>query len=317
MARIVLGLRGYAGADIEEDVFRDLGTVVTTTAADPAAFMEDVEDATVLLNPPYPTPAELIEAFDSLEVIAIYGIGTDHVDLDAATEHGVQVINVPDAYVEDVSSHALALMLAASRRLLQYDRQVKNGGWDWSGVGEIHRVQSETLGLVGFGHIPRRFTEKIGAFDPEILTYDPYVDAETARGYGVESVGFEDLLDRSTVVSLHAPLTPETRDILDRDAFQRLDSDALIVNTARGALIDEDALLAALENDEIRGAALDVLREEPPTESHPLVDRDDIILTPHAGWYTVEAKREARETAARDARRVLEGEKPINPVNEV
>lgn len=317
MVRIVLGLRGYAGAEIEEEVFGDLGTVVTTTAADPVAFIEDVEDATVLLNPPYPTPAELIEAFDSLEVIAIYGIGTDHVDLEAATEHGIQVINVPDAYVEDVSSHALALILASTRRLLQYDRQVKNGEWDWSGVGEIHRLRSETLGLIGFGDIPRRLTEKIGPFDPGILTYDPYVDPDTAREYGVESVGFEDLLDRSTVVSLHAPLTPETRDILDRDAFQRLDSASLVVNTARGALIDEDALLAALENEEIRGAALDVLREEPPDESHPLLDREDVILTPHAGWYTVEAKRDAREKAARDARRVLNGEKPINPVNEV
>ncbi|MHB9288861.1 C-terminal binding protein [Halobacteriales archaeon Cl-PHB] len=315
-ATILLGNHIYDDTAVERAVVDgdyDLVTASATTTDDLVAV--DAEDVVALVNPPYPTTAAAFEAFPDLRVLAVTGIGVDHVDLDAASAHGVQVVNVPDYCVEEVSTHAVSLLLAVARQLGAYDRDVRDGGWDWRVGQPIHRLAGRTLGLVGFGDIPRRVAEKLSGFDLEVLAYDPYVDDAVLAEYGVERADFETLLHRADLVSVHAPLTDETEGLFDAAAFARMQETAVLVNAARGPIVEERALAAAVAEGEIAGAGVDVFAEEPPGDT-PLADLDRVILTPHAAWYSEEAAREVREQATADVVRVLEGDEPENPVND-
>ncbi|MCH7659967.1 MAG: C-terminal binding protein [Euryarchaeota archaeon] len=259
-----------------------------------------------------PITRQVFETVD-LAVVGRYGVGVDGVDLDAASDHDVPVVNVPDYCEDEVAEHALALLLSCIRETARFDRQVKNGEWDWTEGQPIHRLQGATVGFVGFGRIPQRLAAKAAGFRFELLGYDPYRSADELAEDGVEKVGFEELLDRSRIVSVHAPLTDETRGLLDSDAFERMRNDGVLVNTARGALVDCEALASAITEGEIAGAGLDVLPEEPPEES-ALFDLDSVVLTPHVAWYSEESIVELRETVTRDVLGVLAGEEPRDPV---
>ncbi|MCT9098475.1 C-terminal binding protein [Haloarchaeobius sp. HME9146] len=274
----------------------------------------EVDADAVVANVDTPVPANVIEALD-LTVIARSAVGVDGIDLDAAAAADVQVVNCPEYCTDEVAIHALSLALACVRSIPAYDRSVRAGEWDWGGTRELHRLRGQTIGLLAFGPIARRFTELVSGFDCRLVAHDPYVESGTMADYGVEAVDFETLLDDSDLLSVHAPLTDETRGMLDTDAFDRLGPGAVLVNTGRGAVIDEDALVAALESGQVAAAGLDVLTEEPPADS-PLVGREDTVVTPHAGWYSEEARRDVNETIAADVKRALDGEEPENVVQQ-
>ncbi len=261
-------------------------------------------------------PRSVLESADGLEAVGRYGIGVDTVDVPAATETGTVVVNVPSYSVDEVSTHALALLFACARSITAYDREIKDGGWDWQIGAPIARLSESTLGLVGFGKIPRRVAEKADGFGFDVLAQDPYVDAEEMSEWGVEKVTLEELLERSDFVSVHTPLTEETRGMLGETAFERMKESAILVNTARGPIVDVKALYAALETGELAGAGLDVLPEEPP-DNQPIVDREDVIVSPHAAWYSEASIVELRETLFSDLVGILNGEEPKNPVNPV
>jgi D-3-phosphoglycerate dehydrogenase len=259
-------------------------------------------------------PPELISQLTRCKVIGRFGIGVDNIDLPAAKQKGITVTYVPDYCVMEVSDHAMALLLALARKIPLSNKLVQSGRWEMPAVVPINRLHGRTLGLIGFGNIPRTLVPKAQAFGLKVIAHDPYMPQDAARTINVESVSFDDLLARSDFISVHAPATPQTRGLLGRDAFAKVKKGVLIINTARGPLVDEAALAAALDSGQVGGAALDVLASEPPPKDLALLNRDNVIITPHTAFYSVEALNELQTKCARDVASVLSGEAPVYPV---
>ncbi len=250
----------------------------------------------------------------ALQVIATPSIGFDHLDVTAATQRGVWVCNVPDYCIDEMADHALALLLALVRGVVELDRSVRQGEWRHDAAGPLGRIGDVRLGVVGFGRIGRAVTARARALEMDVAVNDPLVDGETIVAAGARPSSLDGLLRSSTVVSLHAPLTPNTRGLIGERELALLPPGAYLVNAARGGLVDTAALLRALESGRLAGAALDVLEVEPPVPSAPEGPR--LIVTPHAGWYSERAEESAVQAAIDSVRDVLEGRRPRNAVNE-
>lgn len=249
-----------------------------------------------------------------VRVIGRTGVGVDNIDLAAADGYGVPVVNVPDYCIDEVATHAMALALSTWRRLRPYDQHVRTGGWSREAGVPVQRLAGETVGLVAFGRIGRRVADLFAGFDLELVAYDPYLEDATVRHHGVRPVEIETLLQESAIISVHAPLTEETRGLLGRTAFRLMREDAVLVNTARGSIVDHDALGEALRAGRLAGAGLDVLPDEPPA-SLP-VDHPNLIVTPHVAWYSEGALEDCAQSIAEDVGRVLRGEAPANAVDD-
>lgn len=269
-------------------------------AADAVGLVVDVSS---------PVPASVFERCSSLEVVARAGVGVENIAVKTAAEHGVTVANVPDYCMEEVSTHAVSMLLASLRRLKPYDRSVANGEWDWTVGVPVPRLADETIGFLSFGGLAKRTAEKLSGFDCTLVAADPYVDSEEMEAYGVQKVSTEELPAVADHLSIHAPLTPVTRGMVDRDTFEQMSDTGVVVNVGRGGIIDETALVEALEAGEIAGAAIDVLETEPP-ETPTLAERDDVIVTPHAAFYSEASLTELNEHVGRDIAAVLAGERP-------
>jgi len=248
-------------------------------------------------------------------VISRFGIGVDNIDLDAAAKAGIVVTYVPDYCVDEVSDHAMALLLALARKVTYANQLVQGGRWEMKAVVPLYRLRGRVLGLVGLGKIPRALVPKAQAFGMKVIAADPYVPAEAAAELDVKLVDFERLLQQADYVSIHAPLTPETHHLFNANAFKLMKSEALLVNTARGPLVDVEALATALDQGQLAGAALDVMPVEPPPVDSPLLGRDNVIITPHTGFYSEQALLDLQTKAATDLARVLSGKSPRYPVN--
>jgi D-3-phosphoglycerate dehydrogenase len=259
-------------------------------------------------------PGELLRQLTRCKVIGRFGLGVDNIDIKTAAELGITVTYVPDYCMAEVSDHAMALLLALARKVPFSNALVQGGRWEMPAVAPLRRLAGQVLGLIGFGHIPRALVPKAKAFGLAVIAHDPYVSPDVLAALGVAGVSFDDLLARSDFISVHAPLTPHTRGLVDAAAFAKMKKGALIVNTARGPLIDEQALVAALDSGHLGGAALDVVATEPLAKDSPLLHRDNVVLTPHTAFYSVEALNELQTKCASDVARVLSGEKPIYPV---
>ena len=259
--------------------------------------------------------ADVIAGLEKCKVIGRFGLGVDNIDVEAATNAGIAVVYVPDYCVDEVSDHAMALLLDLARKVSFSNRLVQSGHWEMSAVAPLSRLRGRTMGLAGLGRIPRALTPKAQAFGLKVIAYDPYVDKADAAALGVEVVDFKTLLSTSDYISIHVPMMPETKHLFNADAFRQMKPEALIVNTARGPLVDTDALAKALDADHLAGAALDVMPVEPPPADSPLLGRDNVILTPHTAFYSVEALDELQAKAARGVVDVLTGEKPAYPIN--
>lgn len=257
----------------------------------------------------------VLDAAENLKAVGRYGIGFDTVDIQAATSNDVIVVNVPSYSVDEVSTHAFALLLSCARSTVVFDRDIKGGGWDWQVGAPIPRLSESTLGLIGFGEISRRVAEKAVGFGFEILAYDPYVAEEDMTGYDVAKVELMDLLQRADYISVHTPLNEETYHLLGADEFRMMKDTAVIINTARGAVVNVDELNEALDAGEVARAGLDVLPTEPPATEDMIIAREDVVVTPHAAWYSEASIIELRTTLFTDLIRILDGEAPINPVN--
>ncbi|MDR5673825.1 C-terminal binding protein [Halalkaliarchaeum sp. AArc-GB] len=315
MAKILVTDYNFPDLSIEQDLANRAGVELEgAQARSPEEIIEAAEGADGLLVQYGEVTEEVFEARPEIQVVGRYGIGVDSVDLDAATEHGVSVVNVPSYCLDEVSTHAMALILGCVRKVALFDREITGGTWDWNQGKPIHRLTEQTLGLAGFGEIPQTLARKAEAFGLDVIAYDPYLSAEEIAEHGARKVDFDELLAGSDVLSVHVPLTDETQELFDAAAFEQMRDHAFIVNTARGAVIDTGALAEALETGELAGAGLDVLPEEPP-ENSPLIDRDDVILTPHVAWYSEDSLAELRRTVTEDVIGVLNGDGPMNLVN--
>jgi len=271
-------------------------------------------DADAILVTYAKLPGELLRQLTRCKAIGRFGLGVDNIDVKVAAELGIVVTYVPDYCMQEVSDHVMALLLALARKVPLSNKLVQSGRWEMPAVVPLRRLAGQVLGLVGFGNIPRALAPKAAAFGLEIIAHDPYVAREVFAACGVEAVSFESLLARADFISMHAPLTPATRGLLGAAAFAQMKRGTMIVNTARGPLIDEAALLAALDSGALGGAALDVVVSEPLPKDSPLLGRDNLILTPHTAFYSVEALEELQTKCAADVARVLSGEPPIYPV---
>lgn len=278
---------------------------------------ESVAEATVEADAVLVTYARItgdaIRRMRRCRIIARYGIGVDNVDVEAATYKGVIVTNVPDYCIEEVSDHAVALLLALARKLVLSNVRVHSGKWEMSSVVPIRRLGGSVLGLIGFGRIAQRVASKVQAFGISVVAYDPYVPPEILGRAGVQGLSFAEVLKAADYISIHVPFAATTHHIFDSAAFRRMKDGAYIINTARGGIIDEAALVAALDAREIAGAALDVLEVEPPSDSK-LLGREDVILTPHTSFYSEESLLELQTKAAEEVARALAGKPPRNPV---
>lgn len=252
-----------------------------------------------------------LEAADVLKVIARYGVGVDRIDLEAARARGIVVTNTPSANAVSVAELTIGLMIALARSIPMADAATKAGQWPrFTGVA----LEGKTVGLIGFGSIGRQTARRLRGFDCRILIHDPALDPEAARSHQVEWATLEDVVAQADFLSLHLPLTPSTRCMVNADFLARMKSGAFLINTARGELIDDEALVAALNSGRLRGAALDVFSSEPPDPHHPLLKLPNVIVTPHAGAHTDAAMNTMGWGALRDCLAVLRGEAPHHRV---
>ena len=261
--------------------------------------------------------AARLDRLPNCRVVTRLGVGFETVDLEAATARGVRVTYCPDYGIHEVSTHTITLMLAMARNLDALLQASRAGKWTRADMGAIERLQDQILGVLGYGRIGRETAAKARGLGMRVLAHDPGIPDERIAEGGIEPAGFDDLIRQSDYVSLHVPLTPETRHLIDAEALARMKPSARIINTARGSVIDEDALCAALREGRIAGAALDVLHAEPPPRDHPLLHEPNVIVTPHAAWYSRGARTDLFTRCARDVVRVLAGEEPVYPLNVV
>jgi D-3-phosphoglycerate dehydrogenase len=258
---------------------------------------------------------EVLMQLTRCRAIGRFGLGVDNIDLVTAKEKGIAVNYVPDYCIREVSDHAMALLLALIRKIPLSNKLVQSGRWEMPAIVPIRRIEGTVLGLIGFGHIPRLVAPKAQAFGMKVMAYDPFAKPEVFKAADVESVDFDTLLQTSDYVSVHAPLLPVTRDMMNAAAFAKMKKGAYIVNTARGPLIDESALVAALDSGHVGGAGLDVVAVEPLAKDSPLLGRDNVIISPHTAFYSIEALNELQTKCAADVARVLSGEKAVYPIS--
>ena len=258
---------------------------------------------------------EVLTQFTRCKAIGRFGLGVDNIDLPTAKEKGIAVNYVPDYCIREVSDHAMALLLSLIRKIPLSNRLVQGGRWEMPAVVPIRRIEGTVLGLIGFGHIPRLVAPKAQAFGIKVIAHDPFAKPDVFKAANVESVDLDTLFKTSDYVSVHAPLLPATRGMMNAAAFGKMKKGAYLVNTARGPLIDEPALVAALDSGQIGGVGLDVVAAEPLAKDSPLLGRDNVIISPHTAFYSIEALNELQTKCATDVARVLSGEKAVYPIS--
>ncbi len=307
----------WPSLDIEREVLREVeAEVVTPSPGSGDSLLSLARDADAIMTCFAPVTRELLNEASKCLVVARYGIGVDNIDVDACTELGILVTNVPDYCVDEVSDHVMAMLLAWNRRLAHFDAQVKKGQWDKTDLTvPVMRLRGRKLGIVGFGKIGKAVCQKAKAFGLEVLAFDPYVSSETATALGARLVDLPRLLQESDFVTLHTPLTPETRHIIGEKQLMRMKPSAFLINAARGPLVDDKALYRALTQGWIAGAGLDVLEEAPPPPDYPLLQLDNVIITPHVAFFSQQSLQELERRSAAEVARVLRGEMPENVVN--
>ena len=258
----------------------------------------------------------VVRAAEKCVAIGRYGVGVDNIDVETATELGIVVTYVPDYCVDEVSDHVLALLLAWNRRVVLFDRATKTRGWGSEGLGmRIMRLGGKRLGVVGFGRIGKAACRKALAFGMEVLATDPYLTPDVATEHGARMVDLPELLHESDFLTVHSPLTPETRNMIGKAELEQMKPEAFLINAARGGLIDEDALYDALTSGRIAGAGLDVVEDAAPSLDHRLLQLENVIVTPHTAFFSQEAVLELEERAAGEVAAVFQGRMPDNVVN--
>lgn len=306
----------YATLEPEKRELDKIGAVmIPKQCKTEADVIRECKEANGLIDQYAPITRKVMEALPDLKVVGRYGVGVNTIDVKAATELGIQVLNVPDYCMDEVSNQAISLMLACHRKLNILNSQVHHQGWDYKIAKPIHRLQGQTLGLLGFGRIPKMVAQKAKAFGLNIIAYDPYVKPEVGLQYDVTILPLKDVLQKADIISVHVPLTKETENLLNEQTLSWMKPEAIIINTSRGPLIDEDALYHALADKKIGYAGLDVTVREPIEKDNPLLTLDNVIITPHVAWYSEEAELELKTKVAQGVADVLNGKKAKYLVN--
>jgi D-3-phosphoglycerate dehydrogenase len=315
--KVVITDSDYPPATIEEEELQAVNAqVVRGQCKTPEEVLDLACDADAIIVEYAPISEEVIAGLERCRVISRYGIGVDNIAVEAAADASIVVTNVPDYCLDEVADHTMALLLALNRKIVQLANSTKQGKWDvWTEAAPVYGLRDSSLGLVGFGQTARGVAIRARSFGMQIVAYDPWVDEETFRVYNASSASLEELLSLSDFVSLHVPLTDETFRLIGERELKLMKPSANLVNTARGNVVDENALFRALGDEWIAGAAIDVLAEEPPSFDYELLSLDNIIVTPHAAFYSENSIQRLRRHATREVVRVLQGLEPTTPVD--
>jgi D-3-phosphoglycerate dehydrogenase len=272
-------------------------------------------DADALIVVYSPITRSVMSALEGVQVVVRTGVGYDVIDVPAATELGVIIVNVPDLWIREVANHALALLLAWNRKLIVLDSGVRAGVWNSTMPGGAGALHGETVGIVGLGNIGSAFARRVAALEMKVIAHDPYVEPARFAALGVERVSLEELAERADYVSVHTLLNAETRHLIGEAFFRRMKPTALLINTSRGPVVDERALVRALEDKRLAGAALDVWEQEPPAPDNPLLRMPNVIATPHAAYFSSAAVAQVPRRCGEEVARVFTGQRPLNVVN--
>ncbi len=307
----------------EEEVFGKIGADVIKyeRCATEEAVIAACHDADGIINVFEPFTRRVIENLDKCKIISKVGIGLDGTDIDAATEHGIVLTNVPDYCVEEVSDHAMALLLACSRKLFKMNEIVIKGGLSWwarkarDPLVPMLALREQTLGLVGFGKIARNLVPKAKSFGLKTVVYDPYLPPGAIERNGAEPFSFDRLLQESDFISIHVPGTEDTYHMFGSAQFRKMKPTAYLINTARGSIVDEQALHTAVSQGWIAGAGLDVMEKEPPALNNPLLELNNVIITPHDASYSETSYWQLRREPVDEVARVLQRKWPVHFVN--
>lgn len=315
--KVVILDHRYEHYDYEKEVLSEIG-------AEPViGYPETDEEAKTLLCDAdavicnlFNMDADVINLLDRCKVISRYGVGYDNIDVEAAAARGIAVCNVPDYSMEDASEHALALLFNCTRKVAYRDRKIREGRWNLHNDQPCFRMAGRTLGIIGFGHIGSTLVRKISGFGfSEILINSPNTDPALIGVAGGRKTDFDEVLRRSDYISIHCPLKEDTLDMFDDIAFARMKDGAILINTARGQIVDEAALCRALESGKLAAAGIDVYSEEPLRPDSPLRKLENVTLTDHAAWYSEESIVELKTKAARNVADFLTGKQSPNRVN--
>ena len=316
--KVVIAYAGPDAVPIETHVLEAAGAEIAAIGElESPETWAAAQDADALMVTLQRVPADLIERMDRCKIITRVGTGVDAIDIVTATTRGIWVTNVPDYSIDEVSTHALALVLAQARSLFPHRDAIRAGRWSYEPLEPIRRFAGLTLGILGLGRIGSASARKGRGLGLNVIACDPYLPDERFAELGVGRVDFPTLLRESDFLTLHVPLTAETRGMIDATALARMKPSAYLVNTSRGEVVDVDALVEAVGARRIAGAGIDVLPQEPPPPEHPILHEERIIVTPHIAWASSEAAHDVRQRGAEDVARVLRGERPTYPCNEV
>ncbi len=303
---------------LELEALGAIADIVEIRADTPEEFADGVRDVDAIITSwGLRIDKTVIDALEKAVCIGVGSVGVDMVDIEAATEAGLVVTNVPDVFIEEVADHAMALLLDMARRTPTMVRMARDGDWYQARplLSKIPRLFGQTLGLFAFGNVGHCMARRAQAFGMRVIAHDPYVSELEITKEGVEPVGFDELLERSDYISVHAPHNDETEHSFSTHAFARMKESAVIINTARGPIIDEVALIAALQSGAIAGAGLDVLEQEPPELDNPLLSMENVVVTPHVASATTRMRPETRRRVGREVALVLRGKWPMSCVN--
>jgi D-3-phosphoglycerate dehydrogenase / 2-oxoglutarate reductase len=315
--KVLIADNRYPAYEEEKSVLTPIGAeVLFEKSADESVLAKRVADVDGLVVNLAPITAKVIEAMTRCKCVSRYGIGYDNVDVAALTKKGIPLANVTDYCGEDVSDHAFALFMDCVRKISRKDRLVRQGKWNLTGIQPVHRIAGQTFGFVGFGMIGRVLHRKLGGFNlGRFLVFDPYLPPQVAKDLGVKLVDLPTLCKESDYISVHAPVTKETRGMLGTAQFAMMKKTAMLINTSRGPVIDEPALIQALKTGQIACAGLDVFCQEPLEPTSELRSLENVTLTDHAGWYSEEAMVQLKTSAAKNVALVLTGKPPLFCVN--
>lgn len=315
------GVNLEAGAEsysIEIESLGPIGAEISeVSATTEAELIEVARDADAIIATGLNITAGIIDSLEKCKIIALGSVGTDSVDVAAATRRGIPVTNVPDTFIEEVADHSMMLILATFRRLMTMDKFVREGRWGEGRplLSKLPRLMGQTLGLISFGHVARATAVRARPFGLHIVAYDPYIEELTMIEYEVEPVGLTELLQRSDIVSMHAPSTREVFHMLTDEHFRLMKPEALFINNGRGPTVDEKALIRALEQGRIAAAGLDVFEQEPPDPENPLLHMDNVVLTPHVASASARMRPASQRKAGQEVALVLTGRWPRSCVN--
>lgn len=310
MYKVVLTYDSQGGLEVEQEVFGNFAEIVKRPCITEDDLIKNCQDADAVITSYEPFTDRVMASLPNLRIIAFKAIGYNSVDLEASKKRHIAVTNIPNYCTNEVADHTAMLMLAINRRLIQFNNSVQNNReWKYDLCPEITRFGKSTVGLLGFGNIPRLLTDRLKGFGPKIIAYDPFVKKETAEEFGVELVDLDYLYKNADYISCHLPLNSKTEGSIDKEAFSKMKEGVVFINTGRGRVVDEYALLQGLDSNKVGFAALDVLYDEnPDMEKNPLLGRDNVILTPHVAFYSMDSVRDAKVDSAENILYYLKGD---------